>query len=70
MLACSSPGRSGIGLSAAAAKGVEGTGQQRLSAEKDFEEFLDLRENGEELGAERAEVAGHDRVSRMAEVIL
>jgi len=58
------------GLSAAAAKGVEGTGQQGIPAEKDFEEFLDLRENGKELGAERAEVAGHGELSRMAEAIL
>ena len=52
------------GLSAAASKGVEGTGQKRLAAEKDIQEFRELLLDGEELGAEGAEFTGHELVSR------
>ena len=47
------------GFSTAAAKGVERAGQERFAGEKGFEEFLELRGDGEELGAEGAEVASH-----------
>ena len=58
------------GFSTAAAEGVERAGQERLAGEERFEEFLDLWCHGEHLGAERAEVASHGWVSRIAEVIL
>jgi hypothetical protein len=53
------PGTVASGFSAAAAKGVQGTGQERFAGEKDLQEFLELRGHGEELGAEGAEVASH-----------
>jgi hypothetical protein len=58
------------GFSTAAAKGVERAGQERFAGEERFEESLDLWGHGENLGAERAEVASHGWVSRIAEVIL
>jgi len=46
-------------FSTAAAKRVERAGQERFAGEKGFEEFLELRGHGEELGAEGTEVASH-----------
>ena len=54
-----SPGTVASGFSTAAAKGVERAGQERFAGEKGFEEFLELRGDGEELGAEGAKVARH-----------
>jgi len=47
------------GFSTAAAKGVERAGQERFAGEKDFEESLELRGDGDKLGAEDTEVASH-----------
>jgi len=58
------------GFSTAAAEGVERAGQERFTGEKDLQEFLDLWGHGENLRAERAEVASHGWVSRMAKVVL
>ena len=52
-----------VGLSTAAAEGVQGAGQERFAGQEGFEEFLQLRGDGEELGAERAEVVRHGWVS-------
>jgi hypothetical protein len=60
-------GAATVGFSAPAAQRVEGTGQQRFAAEKDFEEFGQLLRDSAELGAERAEVVGHGLVSGVGE---
>jgi hypothetical protein len=52
-----------VGLSAAAAEGIERTGKERLAAEEGFGEFLELLLDGAHLQAERTEVVGHGLVS-------
>ena len=65
-----SPGTMASGFSTTPAEGVERAGQKRLAGEERFEEFLDLRCHGENLGAERTEVASHGWVSRIVKMIL
>ena len=57
-------GAAAVGFSAAAAEGVQRTGEEGLAAEKDFEEFRELLLDGTELGAESAEITWHGLVSR------
>jgi len=52
-----------VGLSTAAAEGVQGTWQERFAGEEGFQKFLQLRGDGEQLGAERAEVVWHGELS-------
>jgi len=56
-------GAAAVGFSAAAAQGVEGTGEERFAGEKDFQEFGELLLYGQELGTQEAEVVGHGSVS-------
>jgi hypothetical protein len=52
-------GAAAVGFSTAAAEGVEGAGEEGLATEEGFEECLELKQAGVELGAKRAEVVGH-----------
>jgi len=52
-----SPGTVARGFPTAAAKRVERAGQERFAGEEGFEELLEPRGDGEELGAEGAELA-------------
>jgi hypothetical protein len=56
-------GAPAVRFSATAAEGIERPGQERLPAEKDFEEFRELLRERVQLGAELAELVGHVGVS-------
>jgi len=57
-------GAAAVGFSTAAAEGVEGAREERLTAEEGLEEGVELLLAGVELGAEGAEVLGHGIVLR------
>jgi hypothetical protein len=57
-------GAAAVRFSAAAAEGIQRSGQERLAAEKDIQEFRELLLDGQELGAEGAEFTRHELVSR------
>jgi hypothetical protein len=54
-----SVGAVAVGFSTAAAEGVEGAREERLAAQEDGEELLELLLHRVELGAEGTEVIGH-----------
>jgi hypothetical protein len=53
------PGAAAVGLAALSPQGVEGSGEQRLAAEKGFEQFGHLLLELAKLGAEVTEVVFH-----------
>jgi hypothetical protein len=54
-----SSGTAAVGLSATAAEGVEGAGQERLAAEEGFQQWRELLLESAELPAEGAKVVRH-----------
>ncbi len=58
-----------VRLAAAAAERVQRTGQQRCAAEKRVQQFGHLLLDREDLGTERAEIAGHGRASGVRGVL-